>query len=76
MLDFYSSSLRLGVEIDGDSHFESYEAIEYDKQRENYLKSIGINIIRFTNQEVIENLEKVISIIEEKVKGLQKNCAT
>jgi len=72
ILDFFCPLLKLAVEIDGDSHFESDEAIEYDKQRENYLKSIGINIIRFTNQEVIENLEKVINKIDEKVKEFRK----
>ncbi|OGU71690.1 MAG: hypothetical protein A2V93_11190 [Ignavibacteria bacterium RBG_16_34_14] len=72
VLDFYCPSLKLAVEIDGDSHFESNESIDYDKERENFLKSLGISIIRFTNQEVIENLEKVINKITGKVKELQK----
>ena len=72
VLDFYCPSLKLAVEIDGDSHFESNESIDYDKERENFLKSLGISIIRFTNQEVIENLEKVINKIIGKVKELQK----
>jgi very-short-patch-repair endonuclease len=71
VIDFYCPSLKLAVEIDGDSHFESDESIKYDKKRERFLVSVGTTIIRFTNQQVIENLEKVMDQIEEKVKELK-----
>lgn len=71
VVDFYCPRLRLVIEIDGDSHFESKEEILYDKEREKYLCSLGLKIIRFNNKEVNQNLDKVISDIEDKVKELQ-----
>jgi very-short-patch-repair endonuclease len=42
-----------------------------NKKRERFLVSVGTTIIRFTNQQVIENLEKVMDQIEGKVKELK-----
>jgi very-short-patch-repair endonuclease len=72
VIDFYCPVLKFAVEIDGDSHFESDEAIKHARRREKFLVSIGTKIIRFTNQEVIENLENVIDRIEQKVIELNK----
>jgi very-short-patch-repair endonuclease len=54
----------LAIEIDGDSHFNA-DAIEYDEQRTAYLKSFGIEVLRFTNLEVFENLAGVLARIED-----------
>lgn len=51
VLDFYSVELRLAIEIDGGSHFEQ-EDIEYDEVRTNFLNSLKIKVIRFTNNDV------------------------
>lgn len=72
VVDFYSPHLKLGIEIDGDSHFVSDDVIEYDKQRQKFLESLGMKIIRFTNKEVNQNIDKVVSVIEETV----KDCKT
>lgn len=37
--------------------------MEYDKIRDNYLQSIGITLIRYSNQEIDDNLEKVLENI-------------
>src|SRR3989344_7155579 len=62
ILDFYCPKLRLGIEVDGDSHFDS-KAMEYDQQRDDFLKGHNIEIIRFTNKEVMENIEGVLEKI-------------
>ncbi len=54
ILDFYTPELKLGIEIDGDSHAER---IEYDNERTEYLKSLGIKIIRYTNRDVMNNID-------------------
>jgi very-short-patch-repair endonuclease len=54
--DFHCFSKKLIVEIDGDIHKEQ---IEYDEIRENILKEMGYHIIRFTNEEVLNNWQKV-----------------
>jgi len=56
ILDFYCAELSLAVEIDGESHNQKQE---YDKVRKDLLRSCGITILRFTNEEVMENLECV-----------------
>ena len=71
VVDFYSPNLKLAIEIDGDSHFESNEAIEYDQQRQKFLESLGITVIRFTNKNVNQNIDAVVSDIVENVKVLQ-----
>ena len=64
IVDFYSREARLAVEIDGDSHyFESAEA--YDIQRDAFISSFGIRVIRFTNGEVMRNVSAVIRRIQE-----------
>jgi very-short-patch-repair endonuclease len=67
VLDFYSAQLRLGIEIDGDSHFMA-DAMSYDRERTTYLEAFGIEVMRFTNLEILENMEGVLEKIEEAIK--------
>lgn len=53
MLDFYCPELKLAIEVDGDSHFE---AGEYDRERQRYIESLGIRMLRFTNRGMFERL--------------------
>jgi very-short-patch-repair endonuclease len=62
ILDFYCPKLRLGIELDGSVHLGE-EAGAYDKDREQYLKSIDIAIIRFWNSEVESDAEMVLNKI-------------
>jgi len=41
IIDFYCPRLRLGIEVDGDSHFFK-SAEEHDKKRQEYLETFGI----------------------------------
>ena len=62
ILDFFCVKARLGIEIDGDSHFEN-GADKKDFQRQKFVESVGIKILRFTNNEVYHNMEGVLNII-------------
>lgn len=73
VIDFYCPNLHLAIEIDGPTHFENDDAIEYDKTRQKYLESFHIKFLRFPDDEVKINLEKVLKTIEEEVKKLQVN---
>ena len=56
ILDFYCAERSLGIELDGSIHdFQE----EYDKWREKVILEKGIRIVRFSNQEIVENLEEV-----------------
>lgn len=59
VVDFYCPKLKLVIEIDGDSHF-TLDAIKYDNTRTNFIKSVGIRIIRFTNLDIKYNIEQVL----------------
>ncbi|PKB74907.1 MAG: hypothetical protein BZY68_02155, partial [SAR202 cluster bacterium MP-SAtl-SRR3965592-G2] len=50
------------MEIDGDSHFIG-NAVEDDKRRQAFIEAFGIRFLRFTNQDVYDNLEGVLESI-------------
>jgi very-short-patch-repair endonuclease len=56
IVDFYCAELRLVIEIDGDSHAEQ---VAYDEERTRFLNALGLQIVRFTNDEVLHNIEGV-----------------
>lgn len=62
--DFYCTKLKLVIEIDGESHFDD-EAIEYDIIRTNFFKNLGIEVIRFNNDEVMTNIEGIFDVISK-----------
>lgn len=64
IVDFYCSEKRLAIEIDGDSHYEDFQII-YDKERTEYLNNMGIVVVRFTNKEIMDNIEGVLDKILE-----------
>jgi very-short-patch-repair endonuclease len=76
VIDFYCPNLHLAIEVDGPIHFKSSDTIEYDKARQKYLENFHIKFLRFLDDEVKINLEKVLKIIEEEVKKLQESNPT
>ena len=62
ILDFYCHKLMLSIEVDGGYHFSKEQKIK-DEDRTNYLKSIGIVEVRFTNEQVLNNYPSVIDSI-------------
>ena len=68
--DFYCHELKLIIEIDGEIHLKK-ENKEYDIGRENTLNEFGIEIIRFTNDQVINEIEYVINTITKKITELK-----
>lgn len=64
VLDFYCPSENLAVELDGEDHFSDF-GLAYDSERELFLRQYNIQIIRFENQEVFENIEFVIERIRK-----------
>jgi very-short-patch-repair endonuclease len=57
--DFVAYSCKLIIEIDGESHdFE--ERLRYDERRDRGFASRGCRVLRFTNEDVMRNLEGVV----------------
>ena len=61
--DFYCHKLKLIIEIDGGYHNKS-EQKSYDKARTDDLNFQGIDVIRFTNEEVENSIEKVLKTLK------------
>ena len=65
--DLYCHSEKLVIEIDGTIH--NLEEIKInDEIRQADLEAFGLKVIRFTNNDVRNNIEQVFQIIEENIK--------
>jgi very-short-patch-repair endonuclease len=64
--DFYCHDLKLIIEIDGGIHLTA-ENKEYDISRDIALNEFGMQIIRFTNDQVINETNKVIEEIKRTI---------
>ena len=70
--DFYCHELRLVIEVDGSIHLLD-EIMQNDIDRENNLYSFGLNIIRFTNEDVLLDMDIVMDKIDLKINELKAN---
>lgn len=59
IVDFFCPERSLVIEIDGDVHATETQQTK-DRLREDYLKSLSLQILRYTNDEVIKNLDGVL----------------
>jgi very-short-patch-repair endonuclease len=62
VVDFYCPQLKLAIEIDGAPH-EFFQQRQHDNQRQQKLQALGIHMIRFTNNDVLVDIDKVINAI-------------
>ena len=69
VVDFCCLELKCVIELDGSGHLHSVQK-KKDNQRKNNLEKWGFVIIRFTNNEIDENLNTVIEIITQKCNEL------
>jgi very-short-patch-repair endonuclease len=60
--DFYCSEKKLVIELDGSQHFEE-AVLEYDKKRTEYFESLGMKVIRFSNGDILMNIDEVMQNI-------------
>ncbi len=65
--DFYCHKLKLVIEIDGESHLAE-GAREYDEHRTKVLNAYGIEVIRYTNEEILNHIGVVESDLKDKVR--------
>jgi very-short-patch-repair endonuclease len=70
VLDFYCSSLRLAIELDGGQHAEAKHEAK-DQRRDLWLAERSVIVLRFWNSDVMTNLVGVLEVIAAKVGELQ-----
>lgn len=69
VVDFYCHRHKLVIEVDGEIHIDE-EVMEYDNGRTYLIESLGIRILRFTNEEVINDTDLVINRILHEIDSL------
>ncbi|MDH3245857.1 MAG: endonuclease domain-containing protein [Saprospiraceae bacterium] len=69
VVDFYAHQSKLVIEIDGDYHRKKQQK-ELDKLRESQLIAAGLKVLRYTDDQVISNLEGVV----EEIRNNCQNC--
>jgi very-short-patch-repair endonuclease len=68
IVDFYCHKARLAIELDGSQHYEP-EELQKDRQRTAYLETQGVQVLRFTNLEVLRQFDAVCEKIDMCVKA-------
>ena len=69
VVDFYCAEARLVVEVDGPTHDYTQEE---DALRTEFLESLGLRVLRFTNDEVFQATDAVVERIGEVVLGVEE----
>jgi len=67
IVDFFCPREKLIIEIDGTVH-NNFVNNEYDYKRTERLNELGFKAIRFTNQEIKNNIDLVLQAIKEELK--------
>lgn len=65
--DFYCREKKLVIEIDGWTHDKKYE---YDKNRDEYMKNIGIHVLRISDKDVKQDMQNILIWIKHNIDNL------
>jgi very-short-patch-repair endonuclease len=68
--DFYCHKTGLVIEVDGATHLNQEE---YDRAREEFIEMNGLKVLRFTNNQVQHEIEKVLGLILGACKAEERN---
>ena len=69
VLDFYCHEIKLAIEVDGRIHLKR-EIQEYDEGRSHDIEKFGIKMLRFTNEQILNNLNEVQTTILNTINDL------
>ena len=72
IVDFYCDRAKLVVEIDGSQHYEVIGEAK-DIERDNYLESLGLMVLRFSNLDINKNFYEVCTVIDNAIKERMEN---
>ena len=68
IVDFFCHQAKLVIELDGSQHCEE-ETLQYDQNRTQYLESLGLKVLRFSNLDILRQFSAVCEYIDETVKS-------
>lgn len=66
VVDFYCASAKIVIELDGSQYYKEQGKIT-DRERDAYLKALGITVLRYSNLTVHENFDGVCADIRQKI---------
>ena len=64
IVDFYCPSEKLAIELDGGYHSETAQQLN-DSERDLFLENIGVKVLRFENDMVFTDVERVLDTIKQ-----------
>jgi very-short-patch-repair endonuclease len=69
IVDFYCKELKLVIEIDGSIHSREQNQL-YDKIRSTDLESIGLTVLRYTNDQILSSLPTVLEDLKQRITSI------
>jgi len=66
IVDFYAPKVKIVIEVDGSQHVEKINKIK-DAARDKFLKSQGLDVLRFNNLQVLKEIDSVGEVIYREV---------
>jgi len=72
VVDFFCPKLKLVIEVDGNSHFLDKKS-EQDYERQKYIESQGIRFLRFTNTDIYQNMNDVLTTVEKYIEKYENH---
>ena len=70
IIDFFCNTLMLAIELDGYTHSFN-EVFERDKKKEQRLNEIGITVLRYRDDDVMNNIEGVLENIKDCINKIE-----
>ncbi len=71
ILDFFCHELMLGIEVDGFTH-QWEKTQRKDQFKENKMNKLGIKVLRFKDEEVMNEPDEVLNEIEDYISGYER----
>ena len=72
ILDFYTPEYKLSIEADGGQHYEE-NGTQNDELRTRELSKLGVEILRFSDRDILTNIDGVYEIIQKTVQEKKNN---
>lgn len=73
IVGFFCNELMLAIEIDGETH--NFK-VTRDIKRQQIIEGLGVRFLRFTDEEVKQNIEGVVAVIQEWIRtNVLTDCA-
>ena len=73
ILDFYCPKYKLGIEADGGQHYYGNKERQRDEFRAKELSILGVQILRFSDREILTNIEGVCEVIQRAIEDKEAN---